>query len=168
MLTHERLKELLKYNPQTGLFTWLVSTRNTKPGMVAGWDGGNGYRMVTVDFKKYPLHRLAWFYAHGMWPKNLIDHENGKKQDNWLDNLREATHSQNGQNKHKTQSNNTSGFAGVSWDRRRKKWLAVIKLEGVQKYIGIFKTKEEAHEAYLKQKRVIHPYYNEGVTVKDQ
>ena len=150
-LSHEELKRLLHYNPETGIFTWLVSRGNTKPGKKAGYlESSLGYRRIRINKVDYKLHRLAWFYMTGKWPKNHIDHINGIKDDNRFHNLREATTSQNMFN-NKTRSDNTSGYKGVGWHKKANKYVAYISVKGRQLYLGIFETPEEAHEAY-KQK----------------
>jgi HNH endonuclease/AP2 domain len=143
-LTAARLRELLHYNPDTGAFTWLLSTSNrVRAGDVAGSARQDGYRIIRVDGRFYLAHRLAWFYIGGEFPVAGIDHINGCKADNRLCNLREASMSQNKANicKH---ANNASGFKGVSWHRRSRKWAVQIMISGRRIYLGRFRCRARA------------------------
>jgi hypothetical protein len=145
MITAERLKEVLRYEPETGLFYRLVRSGPSMPGSIAGGKCGNGYVLISIDNKQHYAHRLAWLYITGKMPENLIDHKNMDKADNRFQNLREATHSQNIANK---KSYGKSGFKGVTWWARDNNWKAQIEVNGKNKHIGYFNTPEEAHEAY--------------------
>ena len=90
-----RLRELLTYNRYTGLFRWRVNRGPCHPGDIAGTQHEAGYIQIRIDYKLYMAHVLAWFYSFEQWPENLIDHENRIRDDNRLDNLRQATYSQN-------------------------------------------------------------------------
>lgn len=158
MITAERLRELLSYDPETGLFHWRISYRRTKTGDRAG-AFSHGYVAIMTDGYLNRAHRLVWLYVHGRWPLNQIDHVNGNRADNRLENLREADSKINGQNKQVAQANNTTGFLGVSF--KRKKFRARIKVNGRQLALGSFNTPEAAHEAYLIAKRQHH----EGCTL---
>jgi hypothetical protein len=151
MLTIEQLKELLEYNPDTGLFTWikLIGTSNRKVGGVAGTKR-DGYIRITIKGKIYSAHRLAYLYTTGNFPENQIDHINHIRHDNRWINLRDATNSQNGANKVK-HKNNTSGYKGVYWDKRYKKWRAKIQYMEKSIHIGYYTTPQEAAEAYKKK-----------------
>lgn len=146
-LKHERLVELLSYSPDTGIFSWKQSIGRVKKGQEAGWLSWNGYIKIAMDNKDYPSHRLAWFYVYKEWPKEDLDHIDGLRTNNRISNLREATRSQNLQNKRK-QRNNASGFIGVSFNKERNKWDARLKAQGKQICLGLFKTAEEAAQAY--------------------
>lgn len=146
-LTQERLKEKLRYDPDTGLFYHMQNYGPVARGSVAGWCSRAGYTYIRVDQQDYLAHRLAWFYVTGKWPDALIDHANLDKADNRFCNLREATKSQNGANGQK-RAHNTSGIRGVSFHKRAKKWVASICIHGEQKHLGLFPTKESAAAAY--------------------
>jgi hypothetical protein len=150
MLTAERLREVLSYNPETGAFTWLVSTSNRiRVGDVAGSVRPDGYRKICVDGRQYLAHRLAYLYVTGEWPAEYLDHINGNPGDDRWANLRSATGTQNSANKRK-QRNNTSGFKGVLRHAARKKqWQARIGINGHGKCLGYFDTPENAHAAYV-------------------
>lgn len=145
-LTADRLREVLTYDPETGVFRWKVRTSiRVTVGEVAGYLR-DGYRFITIDGRKYRAHRLAWLYMYGVWPAEL-DHVNGDRADNRISNLREATRTQNNANT-PIRKNNTSGVKGVCWDKRKRKWMAQIRVRGVQRFLGYYETTEEAGEAY--------------------
>lgn len=144
-LTAERLKELLHYDPQTGVFTWLVDRGGMRcKGRSAGTPDGGGHLMIRVDYHIYKAHRLAWLYMTGEWPTALIDHENRTPADNRWSNLRDATDQQNMWNGRSKLPK--SGFRGVK--RHRNGFVAFI-YEGKRGiYLGSFKTAEEASAAH--------------------
>lgn len=148
MISQSELKRQLHYNPVTGIFTWLVSNRNgLKIGDVAGSYGGDGYVAIRIFGKRYLSHRLAFLYMEGKFPLNEVDHVNHVKDDNcWL-NLRHATRSENQRNAPK-QSNNTSGFKGVTFNKKCGKFVAQATFNGKPKYIGEYLTVTLASEAY--------------------
>lgn len=99
-LTAERVRELLHYEPATGIFTRRIRTSNrTKVGAIVGADNGKGYLQISVDWRLYSAARLAWLYMTGEWPKEEIDHINRVRSDNRFSNLREATRSSNNCNR---------------------------------------------------------------------
>lgn len=158
MLTQSRLKELLEYNPETGVFTRLVRTANkTKIGDTVGKLHNKGYRHTNIFGKDHLLHRLAWLYMMGEWPQADIDHVNGVRDDNRFCNLREATRGENLQNM-RMSPRNTSGFMGVYWCKHRKKWRAQIRVKGRTVGLGRFATPEDAYAAYLAAKVKYHTF----------
>lgn len=113
MLTQERLKHLLRYNPETGVFTWLVlpkRTRSNKGDIFGTWD--RGYFVGQVDGVLYKLHRLAFLYMTGAFPPEQVDHINGVRSDNRWCNLRVCNNAENNQNRGR-QANNKFGIKGV-------------------------------------------------------
>ena len=147
-LTAERARELLDYDPDTGVLTWKVGRRGpARAGAVSGYLGGNGYLRTRVDGRMYRNHRVAWLIATGSWPADQIDHINGDRTDNRLANLREATARQNAHNTG-LPVNNTSGFKGVHWHNHKGKWRAQVSHDGRLIYIGYFDTPEQASVAY--------------------
>lgn len=153
-LTAERLREILDYDPATGVFTYRRNRGGGKQkGQRAGNisrrsnDNGGGYRIIAIEGREYGAHRLAWLHVHGRWPAGKLDHKNTVRDDDRLDNLREATHSQNMANKGRA-TNNTSGFKGVSWNKNAGKWIASIQANGKYEYLGLHPTAEAAHAAY--------------------
>ena len=145
MISHERLKELVDYDPDTGIFRWKAkAAARVKIGEVFGSLGTGGYLTVFLEKKCYPLHVLAMFYTDGVWPSELVDHKDLNKTNNKRNNLRLATKSQNNRNC-KIRKDNRSGVKGVSYrDKSGGQWVCRIHTDSGRKYIGCFKTKEEA------------------------
>ena len=151
MITQCELKEVLDYNPDTGVFTWKKTVNShAVVGSVAGNQGCSVYIRITIYKKKYAAHRLAFLYMTGNFPKNSIDHINRIKDDNRWANLRDATYSQNQSNKAKYKTNK-SGYKGVVWIKQRKKWRAQISYMHKDIFIGYYTTPQEASEAYNKK-----------------
>lgn len=159
-LTQKRLREVLKYCPATGLFSWLIDVSSTgRMGEVAGCKTRAGYIVIRIDGKLHLAHRLAYLYIYGVWPDRLVDHKNGVKSDNRLDNIRGASRSQNGQNTRSAWGHNkASGFLGVHWSEQCGAWRAKVNHQGRQYHAGTFDTPEEAHEAYVAKKRQLHEF----------
>jgi len=152
-LTQARLRELLNYNPETGVFTWrLKPCDRIAAGMVAGGEGGRGYSQICIGRTRYQSHRLAWFYVYGEWPIHQIDHINLDRADNRIANLREATPSQNGSNR-KSSPKTSNPLKGANWDKRKKNWVARICIDRRVICLGRFKTAEQAHDAYMQAAR---------------
>ena|ERR1019366_2572715 len=162
-ISRTRLKEVLHYNDDTGVFTWLERTVrigyrdgswNTRyAGNPAGRING-GYSEISIDGIRYLAHRLAWLYIHGEMPLE-IDHINRNRSSNEIGNLRICETSQNHANAGRP-SHNTSGYKGVSWCSRQRKWRAVIQNNSKQIYLGRFKEHEKACAAYLGAAREIY------------
>lgn len=148
-LTQDRLKELLHYNFKTGLFYWVVSRGNIAVGSLAGCLNNNLYTHIAIDGVKHLAHRLVFLYVEGKLPQNMVDHINGVKDDNRWINLRHATRSENQMNLG-IRVDNTSGYKGVNWYKRDKKWLVQINVSGNSVYIGLFGCKHTAARAYNK------------------
>jgi len=148
MITQERLKELLHYNSDNGVFTWSKSRRGAKAGSIAGsvrsfLSGRKRYNKIMVDRKQYLAHRLAWLYTHGDMPSEQIDHIDGNGLNNKLSNLRSVSNAENQKNR-RLNANNASGVTGVHWCKSTKKWVAFICVNSKQTHIGRFNEKDEA------------------------
>lgn len=158
-LTAERIRALLDYNPETGEFRWRsYRNGNAMAGSVAGSPHREGYISIRIDASPYLAHRLAWVHTHGEWPANQIDHINGVRHDNRIVNLREAGNCENQQNLRKSHRDNKTGLLGAYWHKEAQKFSAQISVNGNLKYLGLFNTAEEAHQAYLKAKRELHSH----------
>lgn len=155
----ERFSQALSYDPDTGVFTWNFSPRiGIKAGRVAGSFQSDGYRLIKLHGKRHAAHRIALLLTEGVWPPNLVDHIDGDKANNRLSNLRHATGSENLQNQRRAHRNSTSGFLGVSIQRRDGKWLATIKAGAKRLRLGTFSTPEEASDCYQEAKRRLHSH----------
>jgi hypothetical protein len=146
-ITQEKLKEILDYNPDTGIFTWKVSkAKRIKVGSVAGCKNNLGYILIRIDGKIYLAHRLAWLYTHGDFPLNCIDHINQIKDDNRICNLRDVTVSENMQNQSQV----------LGYTKNGSKYKATITLNNILYQLGSYATKEQARQAYLDAKIKLH------------
>lgn len=156
-LTQERLKEVLHYNPDTGVFTWIKPTGpKARVGAVVGERQTTTYLQVGIDRKVYLLHRLAWLYVMGYIP-DLIDHVDRNPRNNRFSNLAESNKSANALNMNPSKANK-SGYVGVSFCKCTGRWRAVLTLQGKSKKLGRFDTPEEAHQAYLAAKAKYHTF----------
>ena len=155
-LTAEQLKNVLDYAPDTGVFTWAIRpSKAVNAGFIAGClEKRIGYITIGIAKRVYKAHRLAWLHVYGQWPKGLIDHINGDKSDNRIDNLRDVFADGNSQNVRKPNKRNKSGFMGVIW--YQNKWRASMSVNGKSKWLGDYATPEEAHQVYLEAKRKYH------------
>jgi hypothetical protein len=141
-LTQARLKELVHYDPETGVFTNLVSRGRAWRGKVVGTKTPKGHLGCEIDGKSYHMNRLAWLYMTGEWPPHpyQVDHiDLNKANDAWI-NLRLATNKQNQENRGPTKT--VSGVAGVT--RRGKKWLARIRHNDNLIVLGYYKDVADA------------------------
>lgn len=157
-LTAERARELFAFNPDTGeLRNRVGRSLRARAGEIAGSFRRDGRLSVSVGYRRYLVHRLIWLIVHGEWPPADVDHINNLRNDNRISNLRLATRSENNQNA-KLRRSNSSGFQGVSQDKRRGKWVAEITANGRRVRRGGFDTPESAHAAYLVAKAELHPF----------
>ena len=120
----------------------------------------DGYLRCNLTLNKvnhmFLQHRMVWYAYHQDWNiwdtsrDNSIDHKNKDKKDNRLCNLHVVIHSENTQNR---------DCKGCCFIEAKNKWSAQITLNGKQKYLGLYDTYEEGHEAYLAEKRILHPFF---------
>lgn len=136
--TPQELRDLLRYDPKEGRLYWKKSRYRVKEGDRAGNDTSSGYRAIKIMQRQIMEHRVCWAIHYGKWPASEIDHINRKKDDNRIENLREATRSQNMLN----------GTA-KGYRRNRGKWEAYVQTNGVHNYLGRFDTEEEARQARI-------------------
>lgn len=155
-LTQDRLKELFTYNPETGLLTRQVKVKHFVAGTVVGSAGRRGYLHCSVDNRLYKVHRLIWLFVYGEWPKGQIDHINHNTADNRICNLRDVSCAQNHQNRSRN-TKSASGYLGVTWHVRDKRWLAHIQVDGKSHHLGSFKDVNEAIAARLRAEHTFHP-----------
>lgn len=162
LVTADRLRSVLNYDPATGEFRWLTSRGTQQRGAIAGFHWTGGYRKIRVYGRNYFSHRLAFLFMTGKWPNKETDHINRIRCDNRWVNLREATRAENMQNKSAYANKVTSRHAGVSWNKAALKWKAQIQVNGKKRGLGYFNSEYEAHAAYLNAKRIVHPRYYQG------
>lgn len=155
VLTAERLRSLMHYDPETGAFERIKPLQGNAAGPLNGYVDVFGYVILKVDYKNRKAHRLAWLYVHGEWPLGVIDHINGVKTDNRIANLRDATYAINSQNVLASPKNNRLGLRGVT-SRHGGKYAASIMAQGVRHHLGLFTTPEAAASAYLAAKKRLH------------
>lgn len=138
MITQETIKERLHYDANTGLFRWRYSVvGGVQPWEEAGTLEKDGYIRIRVKGKSYLAHRLAWLYVTGEFPKKQIDHLNRVRDDNRIENLRDVSQSVNKQN-NSGYATNTSGHAGVCWDKSMKKWRVQLMLNYKRLFFGYY------------------------------
>lgn len=154
MLTKEVLKSLLVYDKLTGIFTRNYSNRRVKKGSVAGGIDLHGYINISVNKKLYKAHRLAWLYEFGMFPNGDIDHINGQRSDNRLENLRDVSRFVNLQNLRQAKSNSKTKLLGAF--PAKIGFQSSIKTNGVKVCLGTYTTAEEANRVYIKAKSELH------------
>lgn len=157
ILTQERLRFLMDYDPDTGQFTRKVKVKNQPAGTIVGTSGTRGYLQCSIDGKPYKLHRLAWLYVHGEWPADQIDHINHNTSDNRLCNLRVVSCAQNHQNRAR-KTNSASGYLGVTWHKRDHCWQAYLEVNGKAIHLGSYKTLMDAVTARQHAELTLHPY----------
>jgi hypothetical protein len=145
-LTQERLKELLHYNPETGIFMRVKGVQGAAKGAIVGSPDKEGYLRVGIDYITHKLHRLAVLYMEGEFPANDMDHINHVRDDNRWKNLRAATKAENAMNI-SLSPRNTSGFCGVAWDKKGCRWAARITAAGKTMHLGNFLEIEDAIDA---------------------
>jgi len=160
-LDYDTISNILEYDSKTGFITWKVKrANNISIGQIAGVIDKNGYRRIKIRPKLYLAHRIAWLLYYKEWPKNLIDHINMNRADNRIENLREATKSQNMMNTTKYQTNK-SGIKGISWHKRDKVYRGHITVMGKNITVGRFKTIEEAEKAIVKKRLEVHGEFSQ-------
>lgn len=151
-------KEVLDYDPGSGVMRWKHSRGSAKAGKQVGRDNGKGYLNFTFLGKTVSVHRMAWAIFHGeINPLLEIDHINGNRLDNRISNLRLVTGSQNNWNRTAIRNGNTaSNVIGVSWSKRRNKWQAAITKNYKTRHLGYFHSIPEAKAAYELAKAELH------------
>ncbi|MDD9727198.1 HNH endonuclease signature motif containing protein [Roseovarius sp. SK2] len=161
-LTPDILRKFLRYEPDTGKLFWRERTpedftdgKQSKESKCASWNSQHSGKEAFLNMKKdghlngnvrrrsLQAHRVAWAIYYGRWPKHHIDHINGDPADNRIKNLRDVSSTQNMRNCRRF-SHNSSGYNGVRWHKRGKKWIAEGCLNGRKKHLGSFDDIEDA------------------------
>ncbi len=146
------LRLALDFNPNTGIFRWAEKRANIQIGDVAGCVNAKGYMYVGLGGKLYRANRLAWLYVHGTQPTGQVDHINGDRIDNRIDNLRDVTGTINQRNRLRGNRGSSSRLLGVSWHPGTSKWRSQISINRQTRHLGLFDTETAAHAAYLDAK----------------
>ena len=155
--TAECIRQILDYNPKTGIFVWKrrspnvfkdgghsrehkCAVWNTKfAGKNAGTINNKGYGSIVIRGIAMAAHRLAFLYVNDIYPNDQIDHIDGNRSNNKISNLREAVNGQN-RNNAKLQKNNTSGDKNVHYCKSAKKWLVRFNIN--EKKITVFRSRD--------------------------
>jgi len=154
-VTRDLLNSLLRYDPLTGDFHWIVNRQgHAKTGDLAGSKARNGYTDIMVCGRKYGAHRLAWMCMYGEWPTDQIDHINGIRDDNRFCNLREVSSALNKQNQRRAHKGSRTGILGVR--PNGKGFEARIQVFGLSKTLGTYQNMQDAQSAYIAGKRIMH------------
>lgn len=143
------VRTLFRYDAVTGALHWLRQTPHKPAGAKSTF-----YWVINIRRRRYFAHRLVWAFHHGRWPAHEIDHINGDKFDNRIENLRDVPRRVNKQNIRKANAGNP-GLLGTHLFRNGR-WKASINIDGHNRHLGYFDTTEEAHAAYLAAKRAHH------------
>lgn len=154
----EDLRKVLAYDPETGVLTRVVARGGTKAGDTTGCVNASGYLVVQFCGRLLYAHRIAWALHFGKWPPGKIDHKNGRRADNRIENLRAVTDGENARNMAMPKIN-TSGRIGVKWHKAGKKWQAAIHHAGRHIHLGLFAGFDEAcaARAAAEQQYGFHP-----------
>lgn len=147
-LSHEQLLNSVQYDSVSGrLF-------RVKNGQEMGILHHSGYVHIKLGGSRFAAHRLVWFYVYGEWPSGCVDHINGKKTDNRIENLRVATASENAANS-KSRRNSAGGLKGVTYLPDRRKYRARIRKDYKGIHLGYFDNPDDAAKAYREAANVL-------------
>ncbi len=163
-LTAEEVRYFFDYDKETGNLIRIVTSKNNQHRLnkVAGCKYSHGHVMVGVPGgRRFQAHRLVWLWVYGEWPKHEIDHINGNRSDNRIENLRDVTRSVNGENQRAAMVDSRSGILGATWIEKRQSYQVAIKAKGKHYFLGLFKDPDQARDAYVTAKRKLH----EGCTI---
>ena len=167
-MNQEILHELMRLDSPTGLLYWRERPSNrvdmSKPAGCI--NPGTGYRQIQLKSTVYLSHRLVWLYIHGCWPTNQIDHINGVRDDNRLENLRDVTRQENQRNRAKS-TNNTSGHTGVYWNKAADKWHSRIKIDGKYNNLGLYADLQDAIDVRKAAEKQYGFHTNHGRVQRD-
>ena len=146
MISFDRVNEILTYNAASGEIRWRRSGKGRPADLIAGRKTKNRYAIVVIEGQNYLAHRLVWFLHYGVFPENQIDHINGDCYDNRIENLREATASENCRN---WEMHREGKLFGAHWLKRLGKWQSSVRVGKKQKYLGVFASEIEANKKAL-------------------
>ena len=142
-----KIKEYLKYDKDTGKLTWIQRpSRRIKIGDEAGSLSHYGYVEIGFNGTLIKAHRIAWFLHYNEDPKDQIDHINGIREDNKIDNLRVVSNRKNSQN---NKRNRNGKLVGAYRRKGKSRWESSVYIDGKYNYLGVYSTEQEAHDAYI-------------------
>lgn len=157
VITAKRLREILSYDPETGLFVYRTQRGRSRAGSKAGTVQSDGRININLEGRVYRAHRLAWLYMTGEWPAQEIDHKDTDPGNNKWSNLRNASSTVNKQNIQKAPTGKIySRLLGAHWCKQGQLWKSSIRINKKSVYLGVFASEQEAHEAYIVAKRTFH------------
>jgi hypothetical protein len=164
LIDQQELQKLYEYKDGNLIYKIKTSNRVNVGDVVGSINKYTGYVEMYFNKKRVKAHRLIWIYHNGAIPNTLvIDHINGIRHDNRIENLRLVTNTQNSYNRPKTKRN-ASGYKGVYWNIGAKKWESKIQIDGILKHLGLFITKELAYDAYCKAAKQVQGDYAHQTT----
>jgi hypothetical protein len=156
MISYEEAIEIFEY--KDGILYWKKSPKKTKIGTPVGCKTHNGYLITHVNYQRYRVHHIVYLMHHKKFP-SLIDHINGIRGDNRIENLREATINQNNQNRRATAH---SGIKGVYWHKQINRWVASICINKKNIHLGSFLNKDDAAHVAINARKKIHGDFARG------
>lgn len=161
MLTADRLRELVDFDPGTGVFTQRIVYEGQRARWKAGRVSGSiskqsGYLTLRVDGKNFQAHRLAWLHVHGTWPTAEIDHRDGDRRNNCMSNLRDVSRRENAGNMQRVRADSATGVQGVSPYKKTGRFQAQVRHNGRCHYLGTYDTVEQARAVYVDAKAKLH------------
>jgi hypothetical protein len=162
MIEHDKLLEIINYNPETGIFIWIKPRPKIRVGQIAGYKTCKDRIEIEIYGKAYQASRLAVFFVTKKWPEYQVDHINCIRDDNRWENLRVATQSQNQANRPARKNKKVPYKGVVLKSRLPKPYVAQICKNGKYKHLGCFSTPEEAHSAYCNAAQELHGEYWRG------
>lgn len=161
--TQEELKKLVTLDKKLGVLIW-KETKSGRRRETAGGPSGNGYYSVMINGVRFGVHRLIWIYLHGGIPEGWeIDHRDGNPANNRPNNLRVVTVLQQNWNR-RASRRNKFGIPGVHWDDKIQRFRAKCTISGKTKYLGVFKTLDEAKKVRESYSRRMHGEFERGAT----
>ena len=156
-VTADLVRSIYTFDPEEGIFRYRETrSGKCKAGSVAGSRKPNGYVLMSINGLFFQAGRVAWLYMHGEWPTHTIDHINRDRSDNRIANLRDVTNQVNSRNLGHQRANNTSGFVGVYFFKRSKRYHAQISHEGKLIFLGGYVDIQDAAKAYAEAKQKYH------------
>lgn len=153
-ITVDLLNELFTYDKETGKLYRKAPRKSVNVGDEVGHDNGRGYLRVSINGKSYRVHRIVFLMHKGYYPA-VLDHIDGNSHNNRIENLRPASRSQN-QHNSKLAKNNTSGYKGVSYNKRANKFTAIVAHNNKSIFLGYYNTPEEANKVVRAAREELH------------